>query len=291
LSALSISKEHQLFVPPGHFYSPIPSLDYIAQHRSDIFGTVPRQIFGIDLREEEQLELLKSLKPYYDEIPFRSEKSETLRYFFENPAYSYSDAIFLYCMIRHANPKRIIEVGSGYSSCVTLDTNEIYFDNNIEITFIEPFPDLLLSLMKEADKQHTKLLRSNFQEVDVEIFAKLEANDILFIDSTHVSKVGSDVNHIFFEVLPRLKPGIFVHFHDIFYPFEYPQHWIYENRAWNELYLLRAFLQYNATFRIILFNTFLEHFFRNYFETNMPLCLRNPGGSIWIQKSETDQHS
>ena len=205
LPALSASTKEKLFVPLGHFYSPIQSLDYITQHHSDIFRTLSRDIPGIDLREKAQLELLKSLKLYYDEIPFRPAKSENLRYFFENPAYSYSDAIFLYCMIRHTKPKRIIEVGSGYSSCVTLDTNEIHFDNSIEITFIEPFPDLLLSLMKGADKQHTKLVPSNFQEVDVEIFANLEANDILFIDSTHVSKVGSDVNYIFFEVPAQTK--------------------------------------------------------------------------------------
>jgi hypothetical protein len=187
-------------------------------------------------------------------------------------------------MIRHARPKRIIEVGSGYSSCVTLDTNELFFDNSIDATFIEPTPDLLLSLIKEIDKQRMRLIPSNLQEVDIATFADLDANDILFIDSTHVSKVYSDVNRIFFEILPRLASGVLIHFHDIFYPFEYPRAWVYENRAWNELYLLRAFLQYNSSFRVILFNTFLEHFFRDYFAANMPLCLRNPGGSIWIQK-------
>ena len=284
LSALPSSNEYKLFVPPGHYYSPIPSLDYIAQHDSDIFGKTPREIPGIDLREREQLKLLESLKPYYDELPFPSQKTESLRYFFENPSYSYSDAIFLYCMIRHARPKRITEVGSGYSSCLSLDTNELYFNNNIDVTLIEPYPDLLLSLIKEGDEQQIKLIRSNVQEVSLQTFLDLRANDILFIDSTHVSKVFSDVNYIFFEIMPSLAPGVLIHFHDIFYPFEYPRDWVYENKAWNELYLLRAFLQYNSVFRIILFNTFLEYFFKEYFETNMPLCMRNPGGSIWIQK-------
>ena len=281
---LSASKENKLLFPLGHYYSPIPSLDYIKQHDSDIFAEPPKEIPGIDLREKEQLKLLESLKPYYDDLPFPPLKTEKLRYFYENPSYSYSDAIFLYCMIRHARPKRIIEVGSGYSSCVTLDTNELFFNKTIDVTFIEPTPDLLFSLLKEIDKQRTRLIQSNLQEVDIATFADLEANDILFIDSTHVSKVYSDVNRIFFEILPRLASGVLVHFHDIFYPFEYPRAWVYENRAWNELYLLRAFLQYNSSFRVILFNTFLEHFFRDYFAANMPLCLRNPGGSIWIQK-------
>jgi predicted O-methyltransferase YrrM len=284
LAALSASKENKLFFPPGHYYSPIPSLEYIKQHDSDIFVEPLNQIPGIDLRDKEQLKLLESFKPSYDDLPFTPQKTEKLRYYYENPSYSYSDAIFLYCMIRHARPKRIIEVGSGYSSCVALDTNELFFNNSIEMTFIEPAPDLLLSLIKETDKQHMRLIQSNLQEVNIARFADLEANDILFIDSTHVSKVYSDVNRIFFEILPTLVPGVFIHFHDIFYPFEYPRAWIYENRAWNELYLLRAFLQYNSSFRVILLNTFLEHFFRDYFDANMPLCMRNLGGSIWIQK-------
>lgn len=284
LSTLSASKENKLLFPPGHYYSPIPSLDYINQHDSEIFGEPPTEIPGIDLRKKEQLKLLEAFKPFYDDLPFPTHKTEKLRYFYENPSYSYSDAVCLYCMIRHARPKRIIEVGSGYSSCVTLDTNELFFDNSIDATFIEPTPDLLLSLIKEIDKRRMRLIQSNLQEVDIATFADLEANDILFIDSTHVSKVYSDVNRIFFEILPRLASGVLIHFHDVFYPFEYPRAWVYENRAWNELYLLRAFLQYNASFRVIFFNTFLEHFFRDYFEANMPLCLRNPGGSIWIQK-------
>jgi hypothetical protein len=286
LSALSAPKEqHQLFFPAGHYYSPVPSREEIARHEHEIFRPVSRQIPGIELREPEQLKLLESFKPFYDSMPFSSQKSGSLRYFFDNPSYSYSDAIFLYCMIRHAKPKRIIEVGSGYSSCVTLDTNELYFGNNIDVTFIEPFPDLLINLLKQDDRQRTKLIQSKLQEVDIEVFSKLEANDILFVDSTHVCKVYSDVNRLFFEILPNLASGVLIHFHDIFYPFEYPREWVLENRAWNELYLLRAFLQYNTSFRIILFNTFLEHFFKDYFDANMPLCLRNPGGSIWIQKN------
>jgi len=284
LSTLSGSQNNKLLFPPGHYYSPIPSLTYIEQHDSDIFAEPAKAIPGIDLREKEQLELLRSFKPYYDELPFPASKTDKLRYYYENPSYSYSDAIFLYSMIRHARPKRIIEVGSGYSSCVTLDTNELFFNNSIDVTFIEPSPDLLLSLIKETDKQRVSLIQSNLQEVDIEVFAALGACDILFVDSTHVSKVYSDVNRIFFEIMPKLAPGVLVHFHDIFYPFEYPREWVYENRAWNELYLLRGFLQYNSSFRIILFNTFLEYFFRDYFGANMPLCLRNPGGSIWIQK-------
>ena len=272
------------FVPPGHFYSPIPALDDIRGNEGSIFGNVSGQIRGINLREAEQLQLLGSLKKYYDELPFRAQKTPDLRYFFEAPNYSYSDAIFLYCMIRHAMPGRIIEVGSGYSSCVMLDTSDLFFNGNIVTTFIDPYPELLLSQINENDRDRIRIIGSRIQDVDLAEFESLEAGDILFIDSTHVSKVYSDVNLLFFEILPRVNEGVFIHFHDIFYPFEYPREWIYEGRAWNEAYLLRAFLQYNSSFRIVLMNTFLERFHRDFFVQAMPLCLKNPGGSIWIRK-------
>jgi predicted O-methyltransferase YrrM len=275
------------FVPPGHFYSPIPALNDIRANENSVFCTESRNIRGLDLHEEEQLHQLCEFKIYYKELPFSAKRNPPLRYFFDNPAYSYSDAIFLFCMIRHLKPQRIIEVGSGYSSCLMLDTNDLYFDGSISLTFIEPHPELLLSLVRNGDRDRIKIIGNRVQEVDLAEFDALEAGDILFIDSTHVSKIFSDVNRLFFEILPRVKEGVVIHFHDIFYPFEYPREWVYEGRAWTEAYLLRAFLQYNRSFRIILMNTFLERFHRDFFEQAMPLCLKNPGGSIWIRK-DTD---
>jgi hypothetical protein len=140
-------------------------------------------------------------------MPFQAEKQQGLRYYYENPAYSYSDAILLHCMIRHLRPRRIIEVGSGFSSCMILDTNELLFDGSIETTFIDPCPELLLSLVKQEDKQRIKLIPSRLQDVDLGEFDALRANDILFIDSTHVSKTDSDVNRIMFHICPGLLPG------------------------------------------------------------------------------------
>ncbi len=217
-------------------------------------------------------------------MPFQSEKREGLRYYFENPAYSYSDAILSHCMIRFLKPKRIIEIGSGFSSCMTLDTNELFFGGSIATTFIEPYPELLMSLVKGVDKSTIRTIPSRLQDVDLGEFEALQANDILFIDSTHVSKINSDVNRIFFDILPRLSSGVHVHFHDIFFPFEYPKDWIYEGRAWNEAYLLRAFLLFNSAFRVVLMNTFMAHFHEPFFQEKMPLCLKNTGGSIWIRK-------
>lgn len=274
----------QGFVPPGHFYSPIPAWEEVTQEAERLFGPPPLTLPAIDLAEERQLELLHSFVEYYRELPFTAERSDGLRYFYDNPAYSYSDAILLHCMIRHARPRRIVEVGSGYSSCMILDTNELHFGGSIDTTFVEPYPELLETLLTDDDRGHVRIIAERLQDVDLEEFTRLEAGDILFIDSTHVSKVGSDVNQIVFEILPRLAPGVLVHVHDVFHPFEYPQHWIEEGRAWNEIYLLRAFLQFNDAFDILLMNTFMEQFHEEFFATHMPLCLENRGGSIWLRR-------
>ena len=113
-------------------------------------------------------------------------------------------------------------------------------------------------------------------------------NDILFIDSTHVSKLGSDVNRIFFEILPTLQPGVLIHFHDIFWPFEYPSDWVKKGFAWNEAYILRAFLEFNDSFEIIFFASFLHTHHHAWFQENMPLWLKNSGGNIWLRRRKTD---
>jgi hypothetical protein len=277
-------KEDQCFVPAGHFYSPIPSLDEIKRDESKIFGKIPRTIKGVELHEKEQFKLLDKFVAYYKEMPFQAEKQNRLRYYFENPSYSYSDAIHLYCMIRSLKPKRIIEIGSGFSSCMIQDTNDLFFSGSIETTFIDPYPDLLRSLVSEFDKNTMKIIPHRLQEVDFGIFDALQAKDILFIDSTHVSKINSDVNRIFFDILPNLRSGVHIHFHDIFFPFEYPKDFVYKGIAWNEAYILRAFLQYNTDFRIVLMNSYMHHLHKPFFENKMPLCLKNTGGSIWIRK-------
>ena len=107
---------------------------------------------------------------------------------------------------------------------------------------------------------------------------------MLFIDSTHVAKVGSDVTTLFFDVLPTLKPGVLVHIHDVLWPFEYPRSWYLQGRSWNEAYLLRAFLQYNEEFEILLFNSFLGTHYAGDVAEILPLCAKNPGGSLWLRR-------
>lgn len=272
----------KLHVPPGHYYSPTISKEDLIKRSEKIWGEPPRQIPAIEINEENQLILLEEFVEYYKDLPFESTYKEGLRYYYENSMYSYSDAIFLFCMIRKNNPKRIIEVGSGFSSAVMLDTNNLFYENSIQCTFIEPYPDRLNSLLFANEK--INLLQRPVQDIELSLFEELEENDLLFIDSTHVSKTGSDVNFLIFDVLPKLKKGVKIHFHDVFYPFEYPKDWVIDcKRSWNEDYLLRAFLSYNKKFKIIAFNTFLEEFHENWFRENMPLCMKDKGGSIWLE--------
>ncbi|HEY7057123.1 MAG TPA: class I SAM-dependent methyltransferase [Vicinamibacterales bacterium] len=271
-----------VFVPPGHYYSPIPSLADIdlAARRPAGLEAFP----GIDLNEAGQLRLLEELAPYYTSVPFTDAATPGLRYRFENESYSYADGIFLFAMLRHLRPQRVIEIGSGFTSALTLDTNERFLDNRTACTFIEPNPELLLSLITEADRQRCRVIPSRLQEVDLALFDSLGPRDILFVDSTHVAKVNSDVNRLFFDILPRLARGTMVHLHDVFPALEYPIDWLRQGRAWNEQYVLRAFLQYNNSFSIRLFGSYLIERHADWFRMHMPLCLRNPGGAFWMER-------
>jgi predicted O-methyltransferase YrrM len=188
-------------------------------------------------------------------------------------------------MVCEVRPARIIEVGSGHTSALLLDTNERHFDGRIECAFIEPYPQLLRSLLKPADLPGVKIIERQLQDVDLALFTTLRAGDILFIDSSHVAKAGSDLLTLFFEVLPRLNPGTLVHFHDVFHRFEYPAHWLHEGRVWNEQYILRAFLQFNADFKIKLFTHYMISRNPEWFRHHMPNCFRNTGGHIWITRT------
>lgn len=284
-----IREREQMAHLPGHFYSPYPLIEDIKLKEKEIFESFSNEIPSIERNESKQLILLNEFVKYYQEIPFdNKDKMDKLRYFSKksidnNNSYGYSDGLILYSMIRHLQPKKIIEVGSGYSSCMTLDTNELFFNNSISCTFIEPYPQKLFSLIKENDLNKIEVISKKLQDIPLSKFSSLSAGDILFIDSTHVSKVNSDVNYIFFEILPYLNQGVYIHFHDIFYPFEYPKRFIYTGVAWNEDYMLRAFLQYNNAFSIIFYNNFLFRFHEEKFKKGIPL-IKKRGSSCWIKK-------
>jgi len=236
------------------------------------------------MNESGQLETLTQFEELYSSIDFPNGESKTHRYYYENNYYSYSDAIMLHCMMRLKKPRKIIEVGSGYSSAVMLDTNERHLNHEIEFKFIEPYPDRLNSLILPSDRSSIEIVKKRVQDVPISVFQELGDGDFLFIDSTHVCKTGSDVNYLLFDVLPTLNSGVYVHIHDIFFPFEYPREWVFGGRSWNEIYILRAFLSFNSQFTIEMMNTYLEHRYPRRFFERMPLCMKNTGGSIWLRR-------
>lgn len=245
-------------------------------------GTGPDEycIPGVDLNEEAQLRLLEELVRYYPP-PFPEMKTEGSRYYYENDLFSYHDAITLSCMMRHLRPARVVEIGCGFSSAAMLDTDERCLDNSTKFTFIDLDTGRLESLIREEDKARVEILRNGAQEVDAEVFRRLGADDILFLDSSHNIGAGGDVNRIFFDILPMLRQGVYVCFHDIFSDFEYPTEWTW---GFDESYLLRAFLQYNDAFEIALFVSFLARKHAALMGELMPLGMRVPGACIWIRK-------
>ncbi len=279
-----------LWVYQGHFYSLYPSIkevkeNYCNEKNKEISGI---NNDGVDLCVERQKEYLAQMNALFETIPKWKNKNDVsggnYRYRIGNSAFGLSDAIVLHTMLRLLKPKRLIEVGSGYSSAVTLDTNEYYLNNEIQISFIEPYPKLLYSIMKNGDKESVKIYHNRLQEMPLSVFMDLNDGDVLFIDSTHVSKFGSDVNYLFFHILPSLKPGVIVHLHDIFYPWEYPEQWLI-NRAWNELYLLRAFLQNNNQWEVLFFNHFMAMENKEDYCENWKKIEDLGGGSFWMRKN------
>jgi hypothetical protein len=277
-----LASQFERFAPSGHFYSPIPSAADVDRFAGQ--SRIDSQTLGVDLHEDDQLALLGRLADIYPSIPFGDQATPGLRYRFDNISYSYADAVFLFTMLQLFRPRRLIEVGSGFTSALILDTNEKFLDGRLDCRFIDPFPSLVESLLTSADRERHQIIASRLQDIPVDDFRWLEPGDVLLIDSTHVAKVGSDVNFLFFEVLPRLARGTLIHIHDVFPSFEYPVEWLRQGRAWNEAYLLRAFLQFNSAFSVRLFGSFMIQRHREWFERHMPLCLRNPGGAFWMEK-------
>jgi predicted O-methyltransferase YrrM len=270
------------FFPPGHFYSPLPSQAEIA----DAFarGGFGPPFPGIDLNEAEQVARIERFAGYYAQQPFPSHPMAGRRFHLENGSYGPYDAIMLYSMLREARPRRIIEVGSGFSSAAMLDLNDHVLGGAVHFTFIDPDLGRLRPLLRPDDAGRVTLLEQRVQDVPLETFAALGENDVLFIDSSHVSKIGSDVNRLYFDVLPRLAPGVLIHIHDITGNLEYPREWLDEGRAWNEQYLLRAFLMNNSAYRIELFTAWLFNLRHAWLKAQMPLCAPGGGGQIWLRK-------
>jgi len=270
--------------PPGHFHSPLPDLREIKARDSELFDQRMTDCPSVDLNDEVQKGLFEQFVAYYGDLPFPEKATAGFRYHFDNDYFSFGDAIILYSFLRHFRPSRVVEVGSGYSSGVMLDTSARFLQRAPSFTFIDPHPERLHGLLLPHDKDTSQILTVPVQRLQLEHFQELRESDILFVDSSHVVRIGSDVSYLVFEVLPSLAAGVIVQFHDVLWPFQYPRDWVHRGCAWNEAYFLRSFLQYNDTFEILFFNDYFAKKFGRDVKEHMPLMLRNPGGGLWLRK-------
>lgn len=269
-----------LVVPPGHFYSPIVDPDSVRSYVKRFAGAKPESIHGISFPIEDMRQFWIA-----NSDQFALSWGAQDRYTRTPGDYPESDARTLRTMITAFGPARIIEIGSGGSTACMLDA----FDTarlHPKLICIEPNPRewLLNGFGSQTDRERFELIQSNVQDVPLSVFETLDRNDILFIDSTHVLKTGSDVHYELFSILPILKPGVLVHFHDCRYPFEYPNPFIFEkNRSWNEVYAVRALLMYSSRFQIIFYNSLFAKMHANLIKEKCPRFLINPGSSLWLK--------
>ncbi len=260
-------------VTPAHFYQPIPDTSKLRRRARS-------QTIGVDWNETGQLELLRDIFPKYaaEHAAFYA----TLRgqHGFDESRLEFVgyDPYVYHCMIRHWRPRRILEVGAGFSTLVAL--NAARANGRGRVVAIEPFPgDALRAVQDELE-----ILQQGAQETDMARFTSLEAGDILFIDSSHVAKAGSDVLFLVLEVLPRLRPGVIAHFHDIFLPWDYPLEWLTQRRLfWNEQYLLHAYLLHNQRARVLFASKYMAERHADLTRAAFPECERRGGGSLWLR--------
>jgi len=266
-----LAEKNGIHISKPGFYSPIPTV-------SDLSDTMfeKKENLHIDWNEIEQKKLLKKLQSYSQEF---KQFVENGSYDLQGKSFAFHDAAVYYSLIRHFKPRSIIEVGAGDST--RLAAKAATKNPDTKITAIDPF---VRELRKIDIPEPVNFIEKPVQSVPLSEFEQLSENDILFIDSSHVSKVGSEVNFLYLEVLPILKPGVIVHIHDIFLPKTYPKKWLEEELLfWNEQFLLHAFLIGNKNFEVLLSNYFMSLYYpellTEFFDTKLP-----PGGSsFWMR--------
>ncbi len=262
-------------ITPVHFYSPIPDTKKL----SDALWQNHNLSTGIDFQEQEQIEWLKMVASRYQN------EYEALKKYPDNTEFGAVDSEILYSMVRWLKPKKMIEIGSGYSTIITaqaLVRNELENEITCRYTVIDPYPK---AFIQQGFLGISSLVQKPVQEIPLKEFEDLDEGDILFIDSSHVVKIGSDAQYEFLHILPKLKPGVIIHVHDIFLPSEYPKHWVLkEHRFFNEQYILEALL-FSQKFKVLWGSSFmhlfqselLKKYISSYQSTDWP-------GSFWMKK-------
>jgi hypothetical protein len=206
-------------------------------------------------------------------------------YFLQNDWFGVVDAEVLYCIIDHFRPRVIIEVGSGYSTRLMRQAIQESAVKT-KLCSIDPSPRVVVAACANEE------IRTVVEEVPVSRFAgSLQANDILFIDSSHVIQTGGDVPYVFLEILPRLQAGVLIHVHDIFLPFDYPKKFVDERWCWTEQYLLHAFMLDNSNYEILWPAYYMWQLHRqmmmNIIPVQSPRCAPS---SFWIRKLKSLEH-
>jgi len=241
-----------------------------------------RSLPGFKLDAEHCIKLLDELFPYAAEITsFPLEENPGSEFWFRNHAYEDLDAVSLYGMIRHFKPRRIIEAGCGFSSrVISLAARKNAANGHpTECTFIEPYPsDRIL-----RDRLAGPLVEKGIEEMPLAAFQELQAGDFLFIDTSHVIKTQNDCCYEYLELLPTLKPGVIVHVHDIFTPYDYPEEWITKKLfAFNEQYALECLMSGNPSLEVILP---LHYLWKDYFDSLSRFFPTQPNrpGAFWLR--------
>ena len=276
-------------VTPVHFYQPIPD----TQNLPKTLWDKPSDLVGIDMNESMQLDLLRKHFPKfrneYEQFP--TEPAGKLHHFhLDNDLFGGLDALIAHCMVRHFKPRLIVEIGGGFSTLLL--TEAAAKNNTSALICIEPFPQ---EFLKQGFPGLNRLIEKKVEDIDLEFFSELHSGDVLFIDSSHTVKIGGDVNYLFLEVLPRLEPGVIVHIHDIFLPFDYRRDWVLGKfRFWAEQYLLQAFLAFNSEFEVLMANNYVAHEYLDDLKAAFPslekLKAAFPnsvgwgGGSFWMRR-------
>jgi Methyltransferase domain len=281
----SIKTRVSSLFPAGHYYSAIVDPSTVAEYVEKERQTSPAEISGISVPLDEMERFWRRSSAIISCTPFQDGRTDEQRFYYDNNIFPYGDAISLRAMIADLRPRTIIEIGSGFSSACMLDCAD-EFKLDTAFTFIDPYPERLNGLLRPGDHSRISVIDTPIQKVDVSLFDSLGRGDILFIDSTHILKTGSDVHYELFHILPGLHRGAVIHFHDVQFPFEYPDQWIFENNhSWNEIYALRAFLMYSSDFRIRFWGSCLAQKRSSIIREVFPLFLRNPGGSLWMERT------
>ena len=274
-----------IHVVPNHFYEPVPDTRSIPEG----FWERPSELIGIDLDEAAQLALLEEFRSKYktEYEQLSNPKSAPFGFTLPNRSFSSVDAEILYCMIRHFRPNRIIEIGSGNSTLVSAEAilrNSRETGSVASLVAVEPYPN---GTLEKGFPGLTRLTKAPVQSVPLKEFELLRENDILFIDSSHVLKTASDVQYEYLEIVPRVKKGVIVHFHDIFLPFSYPKAWVVnELRFWNEQYVLQALLAFNKSFAVLWAGNYMNHKHPNALQQAFDSysAQQTAPGSFWIKR-------